>query len=938
MNIIKPKNDTREYEYIELDNKMKIILIYDPDTLVSAAAMTVGVGFYEDYDKADETFQGIAHFLEHMLFMGTAKYPSVNYFMSFLNKSGGNTNAFTTGESTNYYFDVPNEFFEEGLDVFGQFFIGPLFKSETIEKEIDAINSEHSKNYNSDTWRIDRIVRELAFEDHPYHHFGCGTKKTLSKKNIREKLLEFHETYYSSNVMNLVIYSNILIKQIKKLVTNIFDLVTNKNVVIINNYNVFKKLPVTVNAIPIIDKNYLKIYIQIPQELDSNINNTYKYQSLQYIYNLLSHEAHGTLLYYLKKQDLSNNTIVVLDDTDRYVISIMLSIDLTDTGFNNLELIISMVYNYINLIKTQGITEWQYDEFRKIAQITFDYEPRISPSSYVMNICTNMLRYPISHVLIGHNYFTKFKPKVVETIDLMLTYLTHHNAIYIILSKKFNNNNDTNMIREKWFNIKYKIVETLSYNPNLAKHIKFLLPLPNKLLPKNIKLFQKGSLVAWDASYPRLVTDITNLRIYFKQDHTYNSPFVSANIILYNNEIYDTPRKYLAFLIYQSVIEKKLSKLSSYAAYVNTDFTINIENTGIYFDVSSYTSNVKYLLSKLINTFERLEVSEKSFITCKNNIKTDLQNSIYSPLINIATRYFREKISTKYFNTNTLIKVIDKIKLKEIEQIKEYCKNNCKVDCLIQGNYLEEMIEDIPELLKTFISPNLITHDVTDGILTLALPVNTLTRSINLIIPINTGQEEVYIRNNFNQGDNNSCIIIFFEIGGKKNEYVTNWDFKFSKLLILYEMLNEEFFYQLRSVEQSGYIVACQIKNIGTNLIPIWGFQFIIQSSNKSPSLLKTRIKKFIKKYEEEIKNMSEEVISKYKSASIHHLTKPCDNIFEETNKNMSKILSGLPFDYNKRIAKIIDLINKEKLIKFYNKHLIAKKTRRIRMLLVIGN
>src|SRR5207237_3569467 len=107
---------------------------------------------------------------------------------------------------------------------------------------------------------------ELTFDNHPYSHFGCGTKKTLNKKNIRDKLIEFHTTYYSSNVMNLVIYSNIPLKLIKKIVTNLFNPVINKNVIITKNYNVFKKLPVTVKAVPIIDKNYLKVYIQIHQE------------------------------------------------------------------------------------------------------------------------------------------------------------------------------------------------------------------------------------------------------------------------------------------------------------------------------------------------------------------------------------------------------------------------------------------------------------------------------------------------------------------------------------------------------------------------------------------------------------------------------------------------------------------------------------------------
>jgi len=922
MNIIKPKNDTRIYEYLELENNMKIILICDQDTQVSAAAMSVGVGFYEDFDK----YQGIAHFLEHMLFMGTKKYPEVNHFMSFLNKCGGNTNAFTTGESTNYYFDVPSEYLESGLDIFGQFFLNPLFNPETVEKEIDAINAEHSKNYNSDTWRLDRIVREMAFEDHPYYHFGCGTKKTLNKKDIREKLLNFHSNYYSSNIMNLVVYTKLPINKIKKIIKNIFSNVTNKNVVIEKNFNIFKKLPITVKAIPIADKDYLKIYIQLPQNIDDNDSatdpledNIYKFQSLQYIYKLLAHEARGTLLYYLKKMDLSNETIVTYDDNDRYLTAVMFSIDLTEHGFKNIELIISMIYNYINLIKTQGITKWQYDEYRKIAKMTFDYEPRTSPSNYVVNIVTEMNRYKTEHILIRNNYYTKFNQKTYEEIQLYLNNLIPYKAINIILSKQFEN--ESNMQKDSWYNIKYKIVDNLQYNSQASKNIKFLLPIPNKLVPKNIKIFQHESLTSCNTNYPNLIVNTTNLRIYFKQDHTFNLPFVLTNIILYNNEIYSNIKHYLSYIIYQDILEEKLSKLSSYADYVNTNFSMNVINNGIFIRINSYSNSLEYLLNKLINSFLRTEVNEKDFITSKKNIKNELQNFIYHPLLDVANAYFAEKISNKYFSTAMLLKNLNKIKYTDVENVKDLTKNNCKCDCLIQGNYLEESALKIPEILKPLIS----SEDVT-------------IIDPDFVLPISAGQEEVYTRSKFNEADKNSFIGIFFEIGNTKNKYITNWDFKYSKLILMQEIISEAFFHQLRSIEQNGYIVNCKIKNMGSQIVPLYGLLFIIQSIKKSPSFLKTRIKSFIKKFENEIDAMTNEDFEKYKLAVIHHLNKPCDNIYEETNKNIRNIIKDQYFDFDKRISKLVMTLTKEIILKFYKKYLINKETRRIRMLQVLGS
>lgn len=59
---------------------------------------------------------GLAHFCEHMLFLGTQKYPKENEYSQFLSEHAGSSNAFTSGEHTNYYFDVSHEHLQGALD------------------------------------------------------------------------------------------------------------------------------------------------------------------------------------------------------------------------------------------------------------------------------------------------------------------------------------------------------------------------------------------------------------------------------------------------------------------------------------------------------------------------------------------------------------------------------------------------------------------------------------------------------------------------------------------------------------------------------------------------------------------------------------------------------------------------------------------------------
>lgn len=85
------QQDNRLYKYITLANKLKVLLISDPEADHAAAALNVGVGSAQDPNNR----LGMAHFLEHMLFLGTQKYPGPDDYSSFITCHGGNYNAYT---------------------------------------------------------------------------------------------------------------------------------------------------------------------------------------------------------------------------------------------------------------------------------------------------------------------------------------------------------------------------------------------------------------------------------------------------------------------------------------------------------------------------------------------------------------------------------------------------------------------------------------------------------------------------------------------------------------------------------------------------------------------------------------------------------------------------------------------------------------------------
>jgi len=205
---VKPRNDIREYRTVLLPNGLQVLLISDPETDKAAAAMNVNVGSFSN----PEGLEGLAHFLEHMLFYSNRKYPEEGAYLKFLAEHGGHSNAYTSTEQTNYHFDVNVDDLEEALDRFAQFFTCPLLSADATSREINAVDAENSKNFSSDSRRLWQLQKLLSSKDHPYHKFGTGNLETLETRpkargvNTLTELINFYDTHYSSNLMCLAIY------------------------------------------------------------------------------------------------------------------------------------------------------------------------------------------------------------------------------------------------------------------------------------------------------------------------------------------------------------------------------------------------------------------------------------------------------------------------------------------------------------------------------------------------------------------------------------------------------------------------------------------------------------------------------------------------------------------------------------------------------------
>jgi len=219
----------------------------------AATSIVVGAGSYYDPPWA----QGIAHFLEHMLFMGTSKYPKENEYDAFLSKNGGSDNAYTELEHTMYHFEICQEKLPEALDMLANFFIDPLMLQDAVDREIQSIESEFQLSKNSDDCRLQQLLCHVCdlqnkasngeekspddtddsdninfdLQKHPFATFSWGNMDSLKLKpkqhgiEIMNELRNFYNQHYYAQNIGLVIVGAYTLDELEKQVTKCFSAV-----------------------------------------------------------------------------------------------------------------------------------------------------------------------------------------------------------------------------------------------------------------------------------------------------------------------------------------------------------------------------------------------------------------------------------------------------------------------------------------------------------------------------------------------------------------------------------------------------------------------------------------------------------------------------------------------------------------------------------------
>ncbi|XP_074502935.1 insulin-degrading enzyme isoform X2 [Sebastes fasciatus] len=898
--IIRSPEDKRVYRGLEFTNGLKAMLVSDPTTDKSSAALDVQIGSLSDPGN----ISGLAHFCEHMLFLGTKKYPKENEYSQFLSEHAGSSNAFTSGEHTNYYFDVSHEHLEGALDRFAQFFLCPLFDESCKDREVNAVDSEHEKNLMNDAWRLFQLEKATGNPNHPFSKFGTGNKLTLETRpskdgiDIRQELLKFHSTYYSSNLMGLCVLGRETLDELTTMVVKLFGEVENKNVPIPEfPEHPFQEehLKQFYSIVPIKDIRNLYVTFPIP-----DLQKYYKSNPGHYLGHLIGHEGPGSLLSELKSKGWVNTLVGGQKEGARGFMFFIINVDLTEEGLLHVEDIIFHMFQYIQKLRTEGPQEWVFEECKDLNKVAFRFKDKERPRGYTSKVAGLVHYYPLEEILAAEYLLEDFRP---DLIQMVLDKLRPEHVRVAVVSKSFEG--QTNKT-EEWYGTQYKqeaiSEESLEKWANADFNGKFKLPMKNEFIPTNFEIYplEKDS-----PPVPTLIKDTAMSKVWFKQDDKFFLPKACLNFEFFSRYIYTDPLHCNMTYLLLRLLKDDLNEYSYAARLAGLGYGIASGMNAILLSVKGYSDKQNILLKKIIEKMTTFEIDEKRFDIIKEAYMRSLNNFRAEQPHQHAMYYLRLLMTEVAWTKDELREALDDVTLPRLKAFIPQLLSRLHIEALLHGNITKESALGMMQMVED----TLIEHAHTKPLLP-----SQLIRYREVQVP----DGGWYVYQQRNEVHNNCGIEIYYQTDMQSTND--------NMLLELFcQIISEPCFNTLRTKEQLGYIVFSGPRRANG----VQGLRFIIQSE-KAPHYLESRVEAFLCTMEKSVEEMADEAFQKHIQAlAIRRLDKP-KKLSAECAKYWGEIISQqYNFDRDNTEVSYLKTLTKENVMHFYRERLTVEAPKR---------
>ena len=596
--------DASQWRRLMLPSGMKVLLLSDPKLNASSAALAVAAGSLDDPPAR----QGLAHFLEHMLFLGTEKFPDAGEFDAYLRQNGGSNNAYTAEDHTNYFLAIRHEAFEGALERFAQFFIAPLFDARYTEREMHAVASEHQKNLENDLWRIEQLQTVAFAAGHPARHFGTGSKETLAGVT-RAELLAFYRGHYSANRMALVLTGRAGLDELEAWARKYFAAVADRGVmptVYAADYLPPRAALRMLRMEPIKDLRQLRLLFPLPGQ-----RGDWPHKSAELLGFLLGNEGAGSLLATLKAQGLATSLSAGAQSASAQYGAFELQIGLTPQGLQDVPRVLQTVFAMVRLLREQGLPAHVFHERQVLAALDERYRDPGEGEMRAATLASQVLDYPLA---LAERVPFLWLAEDRAGFAALLQRLRPDNLLVTLVAKGV----PTDRV-EPYYGTRYSFVEetgtayaALLEPPRVAG---LALPPPNPFVPAHTAL---------QPLQPARLIDEPALSLYHAQDGEFQRPQAALLLRQRLPRSLASARSATLLRFYEACVREVLNETTYAAAEAGQHFTMHASLEGVLLAADGWDEATPRLLEAVTPQLGDCGLSPERFADLKDRLLREL--------------------------------------------------------------------------------------------------------------------------------------------------------------------------------------------------------------------------------------------------------------------------------------------------------------------------
>ena len=473
--------DQAQFRWFVLANGLRVLLMSDAKLNRSSASLVVDVGQIDD----PRDTEGLAHFTEHMLFLGTDKYPEEGEYSRFIRSNGGSNNAYTASDHTNYQFDIRHQALPQALDRFAQFFIAPRFNPDFVGREVSAVHNEAMRHVQNDFRRVWSVLREIYDPNSGESKFSTGNKDTLARAKP-EAVRAFFERHYSADRMALAITGRSSLDELEALARSSFGAIPRRGTgatLHAPTYLPRKAALRMVQVEPIRELRQLRMEFLLPPTRGMFASRADRVMS-----ELLEYPGAGGLLAQLKAEGLANSLDTDLWQRTANYTSMWVTLDLTPQGEREVATVLSRFFAWVEFLRQAPYPRAFHADRARIGNLQETYADRGEGMGLATQLANQALFYPLE---VAERAGSVWGAPDEAAYRRLLAPLVPENMLVALAARGVKTDR-----RERIYNVAYAYSEDAGAAFTALKQPQpvaaFALPAANRFMPGNTQLLAGG--------------------------------------------------------------------------------------------------------------------------------------------------------------------------------------------------------------------------------------------------------------------------------------------------------------------------------------------------------------------------------------------------------------------------------------------------------------